>query len=95
MTVSGHYALQRLARQWSGQHGIPRFFAGIQRHAAIDRAPTAFFAQQPQVDVVEGKRQRQPHPRHTGRDFEHRAAGRQGVAKWIVKLGFERVHGVQ
>ena len=74
---------------------FPLGAGGVIADAAIHHAPSLhtvqFVAQQPQVDVVEGERQRHADPFDAG-CYKHRGARRrQGIAKRVVQLFFQFV----
>src|SRR5437868_10737694 len=54
--------------------------------AAVDDRRTAAVLEQPEVDMVQLKRQRHRQPTHARRDF-HRRAGRRNIWKGIPKTG--------
>lgn len=80
--------LPGLAHQAAVQAGIDGGPAALAGLAVVD---------QPQVDVVEGKRQRHAQPAHTGRHFGRLAGGGQGnrqvVDGGIIGLAVGLVHG--
>ena len=55
----------------------PGFTHGIVRETGINNHPAITITQQPQIDVIELKRQRHTHPENTGSDFYQRAVFRR------------------
>ncbi len=106
MAMGRDHAYHRQAAQLAREDGFPGSTRGVVGDAAIDDGPAAdrpahrvgcafeFILQQPQVDVVQRERQAHAQPPHTGRDFMHHGGFRQGIAEWIIELGFKRIHQV-
>src|SRR5205085_11728555 len=65
---------------------LPQSAGLIVGDAAVDDRRTAAVLEQPEVDMVQLKRQRHRQPTHAGRDF-HRRAGRRNIWKGIPKTG--------
>ena len=108
--VRHQHAQHRQAIKLSGHHLFPGGAGGVVGNAAIDRRPAlqravgAFdlIAQQPQVDVVQGKGQRHAQPAHARRHRHGVAQGGQrvgpGVVRFLpklVRIGNRWVHGVE
>jgi hypothetical protein len=96
--VGGDHAQHRQALQMRGKHLLPSGARGIVADAAVHDRPAGhavlFVFEQPQVDVIERKRQPHAHPAHTGCHFQRLAQSRQGIAQWVKQLVFEGVgHG--
>ena len=66
--------------------------------AAIDDGPSLatvqFVTQQPEIDMVERKRQRHPDPTHAWHDLQGLAPLGHGVAHRVMQLAFEFVHAM-
>ena len=96
VAMGGEHAHQRFGPGALRQHLVPGGAGGVVGDAAIDGGPAAaaleLIAQQPQVDMVEGKRQRHAQPVQAGRQFGQRSRRGQHVAKRIVQLRFGRIH---
>mmetsp|Transcript_53307 Transcript_53307/g.125313 ORF Transcript_53307/g.125313 Transcript_53307/m.125313 type:complete len:212 (-) Transcript_53307:768-1403(-) len=93
--VRRHHAQHRQAVQAFGKHPLPvrpRVFAG---DAAVDDGPALAavdaVTQQPQVDMVQRKRQAHAHPAHAGRQVQRLAGAGQDVTQGIVEFGFAGV----
>ena len=97
MAVGDQHPQHRQAVQFVGEDGFPMRLDRVVGDAAIDDRPAvaAFdaVAQQPQVDVVQRERQRHAQPVHARRHFLARARFGHGLAKRVLELMFECVHG--
>ena len=95
MVVSGNDPQQRAAGESPGEVTFPQRARGIVPVAAIDGRP-AFDAidlvgQQPQIDVIECKRERHAQPQHAGCDLDHPA--RRGYDRVRKKQGGRQMCG--
>jgi hypothetical protein len=102
MKMGDDHALDRLADQLLCKDLLPAAARFIGGKTAIDDGPAVTVFQQPQVDVIEHKRQRHAQPPHAGRDVDNRA-GRRRFGERVMHLRrggwrfFERywcAHGV-
>ena len=87
----------RQALQLGGEDVFPLCLGGVHGDAAVDDAPALHdtavragdvVAQQPQVDVVQGKRQRHADPANAGGHFQRAAGFGELVTKGVVEFGF-------
>ncbi len=90
--VGDEHAQHRQAVELRREHLLPGSDGRRVRDAAVDDGPALSavepVAQQPQVDVVERKRQLHAHPAHARRHLERNAGCGQGVAERVVEFGF-------
>jgi len=90
-------AQNRQAVEFLRENLLPQGFDLVARDAAIDHRPAVaaidMVAQQPQVDVVQRKRQRHAQPPHAGGQFQCCAGFGERLAPRIDEFLFVRIHG--
>ncbi len=91
MMVGDEEARDRVSGDTLGKDALPQPPGDVVADAAVDerpgRLPGQFVLEQPQVDVVEGERQRHARPVHPRRDLQ-RLASRGRSRPGIFKDGF-------
>jgi len=75
MEVRQHHARDRPAVELTREDPLPQRAHIVETDAGVHDGPAVAVGEQPQVDVVELKRQRHAQPHHAGGDFTHGAAG--------------------
>jgi len=97
MHVGDDDAQNRQAVERLVKHLLPQRFDLIARHAAIDHRPAVAasdaVAQQPQVDVVQRKRQRHAQPPYAVGKLNRHAGRGQQLAPWVGQFLFVGIHG--
>src|SRR5204862_643868 len=95
-------APDRAPRDASGEDTLPQRARGVVANAAVDECPALAVFEQPEVDVVERKRQRHSQPVHAGRDLQGLTRRRRrgvrilqngfgGHALWMARGGRSRI----
>src|SRR6266705_512592 len=104
MMVRDDEAPDRAPRDASGEDALPQRARGVVADAAVDECPALAIFEQPEVDVVERKRQRHAQPVHAGRDLQGLAGrwrsgvrilqdGFAGHALWMARGARSRIQG--
>ena len=95
MHVRHDDAQKRKTFELVGKDLLPLRFRLLGVDAAIDDAPAGsaidFIAQQPQIDVIECKRQGHAQPLHTGGNTQAGTRRWQGITERVVQLLFKFV----
>src|SRR5712691_922439 len=87
MMVRDDETPDRAPRDAFCEDALPQRARGVVADAAVDECPALAVFEQPEVDVVERKRQRHAQPVHAGRDLQG-FAGRRRRGVWILQDGF-------
>ncbi len=99
MHVGHDDAQNRQAFKLAGKNLLPLGFCFVPADAAVHHGPAVLpvdlVPQQPQVDVVQRKRQAHAYPSDAGCHLQRAAGGRQNVAQGVEKLRFLCIHLVR
>ena len=94
--VRDHHTQHGQALQFAVKNALPSLARGVVGDAAIHNRPTLaaldLIAQQPQVDVIQRKRQPHAQPAHAGSQFDGAARLGQRIAQGVVQLLFQFIH---
>ncbi len=79
--------LQRTAAQQPAPKPVPDLERIVGVQAAIDQRPSRAVVEQPAIDVIGGRRHRQPHPEQSGQDVRQFAIGRRALDREFQIIG--------